>query len=259
MALTEFQRDVCRRLGQNRISAGEAYLAGGATLNELFAAPRISRDVDLFHDSEEAVAATWDADRLLLETSGFSVTAPAGLNVSAETCAVENSNKVCGKPVESVPHVSHGGAVLRPDAVHRDLILHAQPKPNACRFRHLEHRAHRPETFADGRGLSDFVRVLLEEPLDRVHDLDAAGAGKPSPCRSPPVGVEFHVPERWVGLTEVGEELRHIIHGDRRLGGAMGAVRPDAQGIGPGLESDGMREHAKRNSVNPGLPRPAFV
>lgn len=74
MALTEFQRDVCRRLGQNRIAAGEAYLAGGATLNELIAAPRISRDVDLFHDSEQAVAATWDTDRRVLEASGFSVT-----------------------------------------------------------------------------------------------------------------------------------------------------------------------------------------
>ena len=74
MALTEFQRDVCRRLAQNRIAAGEAYLAGGATLNELIATPRISRDVDLFHDSEEALAATWDADRRLLEASRFSVT-----------------------------------------------------------------------------------------------------------------------------------------------------------------------------------------
>jgi hypothetical protein len=73
MALTEFQRNVCRRLARNRIAAGEAYLAGGATLNELIAAPRISRDVDLFHDTEEALAATWDADRRLLETSGFSV------------------------------------------------------------------------------------------------------------------------------------------------------------------------------------------
>ena len=46
----------------------------GATLNELIATPRISRDVDLFHDSEEALAATWDADRRLLEVSRFSVT-----------------------------------------------------------------------------------------------------------------------------------------------------------------------------------------
>ena len=74
MALTEFQRITCRLLAQNRIAGGEAYLAGGATLNELIAAPRISRDVDLFHDTEEAVAATWDADRDLLERNEFSIT-----------------------------------------------------------------------------------------------------------------------------------------------------------------------------------------
>jgi len=74
MALTEFQRNVCRELARNRIASGEAYLAGGATLNELIASPRISRDVDLFHDTEEALAATWDADRDVLEKSGFSIT-----------------------------------------------------------------------------------------------------------------------------------------------------------------------------------------
>jgi hypothetical protein len=42
-------------------------------LNELIAAARISRDIDLFHDTDEAVAASWRADRLLLEASGFGV------------------------------------------------------------------------------------------------------------------------------------------------------------------------------------------
>lgn len=67
MALTPFQKSVCRLLARNRIASGESYVAGGSALNELIAAPRISRDIDLFHDSEEAVAETWDADRRLLE------------------------------------------------------------------------------------------------------------------------------------------------------------------------------------------------
>jgi len=67
MALTTFQKSVCRLLARNRIASGESYVAGGSALNELIAAPRISRDIDLFHDSEEAVAATWDSDRQLLE------------------------------------------------------------------------------------------------------------------------------------------------------------------------------------------------
>ena len=74
MALTEFQRDVCRLLAHNRVAAGEAYFAGGPTLNELIESSRISRDVDLFHDTEEALEATWAADRELLEANHFTVT-----------------------------------------------------------------------------------------------------------------------------------------------------------------------------------------
>jgi hypothetical protein len=73
MALTEFQRRVCRLLAERRIAAGESYVAGAAALNELIAAPRISRDLDLFHDTTEALAATWDADRRLLLEQGLAV------------------------------------------------------------------------------------------------------------------------------------------------------------------------------------------
>ena len=71
MALTTLQRDVCRLIAKNRVASGESYVAGGAALNELMRAPRISRDVDLFHDTEEALAATWEADRRLLEVGGY--------------------------------------------------------------------------------------------------------------------------------------------------------------------------------------------
>jgi len=73
MALTGLQRAVCRLLAENRIAAGESYVAVGAALNEVIASSRISRDVDLFHDSDEAVAASWRADRLLLEAKAFDV------------------------------------------------------------------------------------------------------------------------------------------------------------------------------------------
>ncbi len=73
MALTGLQRAVCRLLAQNRIASGESYVAGGVALNELVAAARISRDIDLFHDTDEALAASWHADRLLLEANGFAV------------------------------------------------------------------------------------------------------------------------------------------------------------------------------------------
>jgi hypothetical protein len=41
----------------------------------LIAAARISRDIDLFHDTEEAVAASWDMDRRLFQQNGFDVRA----------------------------------------------------------------------------------------------------------------------------------------------------------------------------------------
>jgi hypothetical protein len=73
MALTAFQRDVCRVLAVRRRAAGDSYVAGGVALNEALRAHRLSRDLDLFHDSTEAVARAWDADRRTLETHGFRV------------------------------------------------------------------------------------------------------------------------------------------------------------------------------------------
>lgn len=73
MALTRFQRVVCRLLAGNRIRSGESYVAGGAALNELLHAPRRSRDIDLFHDTGQALAASWKSDRELLEADGLAV------------------------------------------------------------------------------------------------------------------------------------------------------------------------------------------
>jgi hypothetical protein len=73
MALTGLQRAVCRLLADNRIASGESYVAGGVALNEWLAAARVSRDIDLFHDTDEALAESWRADRRLLEAHGFEV------------------------------------------------------------------------------------------------------------------------------------------------------------------------------------------
>jgi hypothetical protein len=67
MALTEFQRTLCRLIAANHLERGEAYVAGGVALNLLTEGKRISRDIDLFHDTLEALDATWQADRRLLE------------------------------------------------------------------------------------------------------------------------------------------------------------------------------------------------
>jgi hypothetical protein len=73
VALTDFQRRVCRLIAQTRIASGESYVAGGVALNELAAGARVSRDIDLFHDTETAVDHAWRADRALLEREGLLV------------------------------------------------------------------------------------------------------------------------------------------------------------------------------------------
>jgi hypothetical protein len=73
MALTDFQRRICRLLADTRIASGESYVAGGGALNEIAAGTRLSRDIDLFHDTETAVDHTWRADRAVLEREGLVV------------------------------------------------------------------------------------------------------------------------------------------------------------------------------------------
>ena len=75
MALTPFQRDVCRLLADGRRRAGDSYGAGGVALNAALRAPRLSGDVDFFHDTADAVARAWDRDRGALEAAGFAVSA----------------------------------------------------------------------------------------------------------------------------------------------------------------------------------------
>lgn len=73
MAVTGFQRTVCRLLAANRLERGESYVAGGTALNLLAGGARISRDIDLFHDTGEALDAAWDADHRLLADNGYEV------------------------------------------------------------------------------------------------------------------------------------------------------------------------------------------
>ncbi|MBM4163769.1 MAG: hypothetical protein FJ222_04950 [Lentisphaerae bacterium] len=73
MSLTEFQKTVCRILAAERVAQGERYVAGGAALNEILVSARVSHDVDLFHDTREAVLASWESDRKKLVQAGYDV------------------------------------------------------------------------------------------------------------------------------------------------------------------------------------------
>ena len=73
MALTDYQRGILALLAAERIVRQESYLAGGAALTAAVASPRISRDIDLFHDTREALLATWDDDRRILTSRGYGI------------------------------------------------------------------------------------------------------------------------------------------------------------------------------------------
>jgi hypothetical protein len=71
MAYTEFQASILRALAETRAATGESYVAGGVALNTLIKSSRISRDIDLFHDTETALRRSWLSDREALVGSGY--------------------------------------------------------------------------------------------------------------------------------------------------------------------------------------------
>jgi len=73
VALSEYQRGICQLIAANRRANGESYVAGGVALNTLLNTPRLSRDIDLFHDTDTALITSWLADRQLLQTAGYAV------------------------------------------------------------------------------------------------------------------------------------------------------------------------------------------
>ena len=74
MALTPLQRTVCHLLAAQRRESGESYVAGGVALNTLTGGTRLSRDIDLFHDTTESLEATWQADYRILREEGYDIT-----------------------------------------------------------------------------------------------------------------------------------------------------------------------------------------
>ena len=73
MALTAQQEDILRLLARNRVENPESYVAGGLALNYKLNTPRLSRDIDIFHDSKNAMIRSWEMDRDVLAANGFAV------------------------------------------------------------------------------------------------------------------------------------------------------------------------------------------
>jgi len=121
MAATELQRDVCRLIARFRVEQGESYVAGATALNELIGAPRVSRDLDLFHDTREALTATWDADRELLIGHGYALDVRRERPAFVEAVVGRGDERlllqwVCDSAYRFFPLVAHPdlGATLHP-------------------------------------------------------------------------------------------------------------------------------------------------
>lgn len=75
MATTEFQAEVLKRIARSRIDGGATYIAGGLALNHVLGTPRLSHDIDVFNDTEEAVAVAFERDVGILRAAGYGVVA----------------------------------------------------------------------------------------------------------------------------------------------------------------------------------------
>lgn len=73
MALTALQEEILRLLARNRVENAESYVAGGLALNYKLSTPRLSRDIDIFHDSKIAMVRSWEMDGEVLAKNGFTV------------------------------------------------------------------------------------------------------------------------------------------------------------------------------------------
>jgi hypothetical protein len=73
MALTEYQIVVLKLLAERRKNDGESYIAGGTALNLLLQTPRMSKDIDIFHDTGDALIKAWESDKKILKTNGYKV------------------------------------------------------------------------------------------------------------------------------------------------------------------------------------------
>lgn len=71
MPLTKVQREVLSALSEQR--SASSHLAGATGLLMSSRSPRRSQDVDLFHDTEQAVAMAFAADRMQLVARGYQV------------------------------------------------------------------------------------------------------------------------------------------------------------------------------------------
>lgn len=94
MPITQLQREVCAIIGERIRKNGDSYVAGGIALNLVIDGPRYSRDIDLFHDTAEALEASWLQDMDLLTGKGYDVSIVRQTQTFKEAMVAGSGSKV---------------------------------------------------------------------------------------------------------------------------------------------------------------------
>lgn len=71
MPIGAFEAEVLRCIAANRHP--DSFVAGGSVLNQSEASPRMSEDIDLFHDTQDSLRVSIDVDRRALVAAGYAV------------------------------------------------------------------------------------------------------------------------------------------------------------------------------------------
>lgn len=71
MPITEFQKKVMRLLKMHR--SPDSYIAGEIAINRAPSSPRMSNDIDFFHDTDEAVSSSATQDIAVLRKNNYAV------------------------------------------------------------------------------------------------------------------------------------------------------------------------------------------
>jgi len=102
MAVTPFQARVLKLLAANRIKEGETYVAGGLALNHQLHRPRVSHDIDVFSDTDEALYFSVNVDRETLKSTGLTVAVKRELPFMIEV-TVSDINVESGTATVTIP------------------------------------------------------------------------------------------------------------------------------------------------------------
>ncbi|MBW9117700.1 nucleotidyl transferase AbiEii/AbiGii toxin family protein [Rhizobium cauense] len=89
MALTRIQKEIMASIAGNR--SDTSYVAGGLVLNMDW--PRMSDDIDIFHDTDEEIGVSADTDIAKLEADGFKVSIEVNVYGCVEASVIRDGER----------------------------------------------------------------------------------------------------------------------------------------------------------------------